>query len=349
MTYCAGWKYADTVFLLGDTAATKLSRPTTPQSSFGELHAEVRGKHVEEMLLKLVPIAPGTAVAFAGDVQLASEIIGFLKSNYDETTPLDSLFSSLVASLGPFDPERAVELILASSSSGAGSYLVHWDTVHGLNARASDYYQIGSLTSYHAALTPQVLSVLAAGKVPPERLLPILTAVVQSYGVHDNLINMNVGGVIFGLRVHAGGLSWQDDTNYVLYDPSFANVVYVSAFVRENALVVSSSLTNDVRILAHSVSTPSSQVWLSSWETYIKTHLSSDQYRYWVFLRTLGKVITVIRREALDRQSRYMRLDATGDGKFTIGMSPELMPILTKSLVDRGDESLPFRLNFLND
>jgi hypothetical protein len=60
-------------------------------------------------------------------------------------------------------------------------------------------------------------------------------------------------------------------------------------------------------------------------------------------------VITVIRREALDRQSRYMRLDATGDGKFTIGMSPELMPILTKSLVDRGDESLPFRLNFLND
>jgi hypothetical protein len=218
-----------------------------------------------------------------------------------------------------------------------------------LNPRNSDYYQIGSLTSYHAALTPQVLSVLAAGKVPTERLLPIISAVVQSYGIHDNLIDRNVGGIIFGLRVQAGGLFWQDDTNYVLYDPPFANVAYVSAFVRDNVLVVSSSLTNDVRALAHSTSTPSFQVWLSSWETYIKTHLNSDQYRYWVFLSTLGKVITILRREDLNRKSRYFSLDATGDGKFIIGISPELMSILVKPLVDRGDGSLPFRLNFRND
>ena len=321
MTYCAGWKYADTVFLFGDTALTKPSRPAAPHSSFGELHDEVRGEHVEEALLKLVPIAPGTAVAFAGNVQLAKEIIDFLKCNHDDTVPPDNLFYSVEASLGPFGPDRVVELILARSSSRAGSHLVHWDTVHGLNARASDYYQIGSLTSYHAALTPHVLSILAAGKVPPERLLPILTAVVQSYGVHDNLTNMNVGGVIFGLRAHAGDLSWQDDTNYVLYDPSFANAAYVSAFVRENVLVVNSSLTNAVRVFAHSVSMPSPQVWLSSWETYIKAHLRSDQYRYWVFLSTLGKVITVLRREALDRKSRYVRLDEIADGEFTIGMS----------------------------
>ena len=44
MTYCAGWKYAESVFLLGDTVATKASRPNTLQSSFGELHAEVRGE-----------------------------------------------------------------------------------------------------------------------------------------------------------------------------------------------------------------------------------------------------------------------------------------------------------------
>ena len=57
----------------------------------------------------------------------------------------------------------------------------------------------------------------------------------------------------------------------------------------------------------------------------------------------------MLRREALDRKSRYVHLDATGDGKFKIGMSPELMSIFTKPLVDRGDGSLPFRLNFLND
>jgi hypothetical protein len=347
MTYCAGWKYADSVFLLGDAAATKRSPPNTPRSSFGELHAQVRDEHVEESLLKLVPIASGAAVAFAGDVQLASELIAFLKNNYEDT-PLDMLFSSLTASLGPFDSKRPVEVILACSR-GAEANLVHWDTVRGLRVQTSDYCQIGSLTSYHSALTPQVLSILAAGKVPPERLLPMLAAVVQSYGVHDNLIDMNVGGVIFGLRVHAGGLTWQDDTNYVLYDPSFANTAYVSVFVRDDVLVVGSSLTDDVRVLAHSVSMPCSQFWLDSWKTYINTHLNSDQYRYWVFLNTLGKVITVLRRDAFERESRYVRLNATKDGKFTIGMSPELLPILVRPLVDRLDGSLPFRLNFLND
>ena len=349
MTYCAGWKYADSIFLLADTAVTKPSRPTSPYSSFGELHAEVRGEHVEESLLKLVPIAPGTAVAFAGNVQLAREVIEFLKSNYRDVTPIDQLFSSVTASLGPFESTRAVEVIFARSKSAGDSCLVQWDTIRGLNPQKSDYYQIGSLTSYHAAITLGVLSLLIRGKVPSERLLPIISAVVQSYGVHDNLIDMNIGGIIFGLRVEGGSLFWQDDTNYVLYDPSFANISYASAFVRDHVLVVNSSLTNEVRAFAHSVSMPSSQVWRSCWEGYIKTHVRSDQYRYWVFLSTLGKVITVARREGFENVSKFVRLVAGQDDKFTISMSSELMSVLQKPLMDRRDGTLPFRLNCLND
>jgi hypothetical protein len=100
MTCCAGWKHADSIFLLADAAVTKPSRPTSPYSSFAELHAEVRGEHVEESLLKLAPIAPGTAVAFAGNVQLAREVIEFLKSNYRDVMPIDQLFSSVTASFG---------------------------------------------------------------------------------------------------------------------------------------------------------------------------------------------------------------------------------------------------------
>ena len=349
MTYCAGWKYADSVFLLADTAATKPSRPYTSHSSFGELHADVRGEHVEESLLKLVPIAPGAAIAFAGNVQLAREVIAFLKDNYRDTMPLEKLFFSLTASLGPFEPTRTVEVLLASSRSSGDPHLVRWDTTRGLNDQKSNYYQIGSLTSYHAAITPNVLSVLIRGKVPSERLLTLISAVVQSYGVHDNLIDMNVGGIIFGLRVEAGNLFWQDDTNYVLHDPAFANISYVSAFVRDHVLVVNSSLTNEVRAFAHSASMPSSQIWRGSWEGYIKAHVRSDQYRYWVFLSTLEKVITIIRREDLGSVSKYLRLVATQDGEFTIGMSPELMSVLGRRLAGRDNGTLPFRLNCLND
>jgi hypothetical protein len=51
----------------------------------------------------------------------------------------------------------------------------------------------------------------------------------------------------------------------------------------------------------------------------------------------------------LNRESRYVRLNAAGDGKFTLGMSSELMSLLVQPLEDRGDGSLPFRLNFRND
>lgn len=44
MTYCAGWKYSNSVYLFADTAATKNLPATTTHSSFGELHAQVRGE-----------------------------------------------------------------------------------------------------------------------------------------------------------------------------------------------------------------------------------------------------------------------------------------------------------------
>lgn len=350
MTYCAGWKYSNSVYLFGDTAVTKTSAPTTTHSSFGELHAQVRGEHVEESLLKIVPIASGTAVAFAGDVQLATEIIEFLSANFEaNANSLKTLFSSLTASIGPFDSKRAVELLLATSNPNGESHLLHWDTIHGLDAVESDYYQIGSLTSCHSALTLQVLSRFVQGNLAPDRLLSVITAVVQSYGVHDNLIEMNIGGLIFGLRTHAGNVSWQEDTNFVLYGPRFCNLIYVSAFVRDNVVVVHSSQTNDIRVLSHSVSTQSLQDWIARWEKHVRNHLESDRYRYWVFISTAEKVITVLRRDDFEQQSRYVSLKKIGDGKFDIGMSPELMSLLNQPLTDRHDGSLPFRLNFRND
>lgn len=350
MTYCAGWKYSNSVYLFADTAATKNSPPTTTHSSFGELHDQVRGEHVEESLLKIVALSDGVAVAFAGDVQLATSIIEFLSENLDaDVSDLRPLLSSVTTSLGPFSRDRYVGLLLAASDSRGGTQLLYWNTASGLDTSESDYYQIGSLTSHHSALTPQVLSLLARGNLAPDRILSVLTAVVQSYGVHDNLIEQNIGGLIFGLRTYAGQTIWQEDTNYVLYDPQVTSPIWVSAFVRDNVVVVNSSQTNDIRCLANSVSTKSVQAWVDKWQCCIKSHLETDRYRYWVFISMLGKVITVLRRDNLDEKSRYVSLKKTGDGKFDMGISGELMSLLRQPLNDRQDGSLPFRLNFRND
>lgn len=350
MTYCAGWKYSNSVYLFADTAATRNSPPTTTHSSFGELHAQVRGEHVEESLLKIVPLSDGTAVAFAGDVQLATSIIEFLSENLEaNANALRPLLSSVTTSFGPFSKDRGVEILLATSDSLGEPQLLYWNSVSGLDIAGSDYYQIGSLTSYHAVLTPQVLSLFARGNLAPDRLLSVLTAVVQSYGVHDNLIEQNIGGLIFGLRTHAGQIMWQEDTNFVLYDPQVMSPIWVSAFVRDNVVVLNSSQTNDIRCLAHSVSTESIQAWFDKWQGRIKSHLETDQYRYWVFIAMRDKVITVLRRDNLDRESSYVSLRKIGDGKFDMGISEELMSLLKQPLIDRQDGSLPFRLNFRND
>ncbi|MEH2056517.1 MAG: hypothetical protein V7K97_10250 [Nostoc sp.] len=349
MTYCFAWKYGDSIYLLGDTAATKSSLPTFSHSSFGQLHDKVRSQYVEESLLKILPIAADTAIAFSGDVQLATAIIEFLKENFCSAETFVDLFRKVNASLGPFDPKRPVKLLLAHAPSNGDPKLIHWDSQHGLDSNQFDYYTIGSLTSYHAALTPQVLSVLVNRKLASDRILPIIIAIVQSYGIHSNIIEQNVGGIIFGLRVCNGEIIWQEHTNFVLYNSTaekFETLDFISAFVRDDVLVVNSSITNDIRGFACSVSTPSIQAWQESWNSFIATHINSDKYRYWVFLSTATKVITVLRRDNFDSENNYFSLQYLGDGNFSFGLSPELMALLKKPLMDRGDGSLPFRLNF---
>ena len=256
MTYCAGWKYKDTVFLLADTAVTKNAEPATAHSSFGQLHAEVRGEHVEEGLLKLVPLGAGAVAAFAGDVQLAQSCLDFLRDAVPTMTTASGLLQSLSTSLGPFPEDRAVEILLAVTNESGGSELVHWDTLRGIDPVESDFYQIGSLTSYHAALTPAFLSQLAAGDLDAERMLSIACAMVQSYGVHDDMIAMNVGGLVFGVQTRNGLVNWQADTNFILYSLDFSYLAVITAIAKDNTIALFSSITDDTRILGHRQSGP---------------------------------------------------------------------------------------------
>lgn len=348
MTYCAGWKYKNAVFLLSDTAATKSVKPQTSYSSFGQLHAEVRGEYVEESLLKLVPLGPGTVTAFAGDVQLATSCLDFLRDNLSIIPVVSDLLDNLSISLGPFPPDRHVELLLAKTSETGESQLLHWDSVRGLNLTKSDFYSIGSLTSYHAALTPELVNLLSAGKLDSERMLPVIVAIVQSYGVQDDLMAMNVGGLIFGAQTRFGSISWLPDTNFVLYDPSFSYKEIITAIARDNALVVCSSFTNETRVLAHSTSL-SRNIWDEGWRQCVKSDVDSGQTPLWIFLNTISRVITVIFRSDVHVESKYVCLTNLEEGRFDLGISSGLMELLTQPLADGNHEGFPFRLNVRND
>lgn len=349
MTYCAGWKYRDAVFLLADTAATKSTKPNTTHSSFGQLHAEVRGEHVEESLLKLVPLGAGTVAVFAGDVELAKSCLEFLRDAIPAAGSTSALLHSLTLSLGPFPEDRPVDILLAVTDEAGRSELIHWDSLRGIDATESNFYQIGSLTSYHAALTPALLSLFVEHNLDTERMLSVASAVVQSYGIHDDLVSMNVGGLIFGIQTRLGVVTWQHDTNFVLYSPDFSYRAIITAIVRDNILVLSSSITDDTRAFGHSTSMPREDLWTADWLHKAKIELDSGATPLWVFLSTACQVITLIFRSEATKDSRYVKLENQGEGKFNLGLSPELMAILQQPLQNRKDGGFPFRLNVRND
>jgi len=350
MTYCCGWKHGQSVYLIADSAKTSQVESVTPRSSFGESHRAVRDGHVEESLLKLIPISSNAAAAFAGNVAMATEAIAFLAQRWPELAlDIPGLFSSLAATLGPFDSSRAIAILLASTGADSQPHLAHWESGKGLVEADASFAQIGSLDSYHSELTPLFVSDLAARKISEELLLAAMTALVQSYGLHDNLIDQNVGGLIFGLRINNGHVEWQDDTNYVLHNFDLSSLTFISAVARDNAIIVLSSATQDVRAFLNSVSVPSWKDWHSKWDKESVAQIMRGQFRYWVFLRTEDKAITVVRRADPTKDGRLVKSTDAGNGVVNLAFGQELIGLLQQPLTDLGDGSIPLRFNFRVD
>lgn len=344
MTYCAGWKYNESVFLVADTAVTKPEKPGLEYSSFGQLHSDTRAGYVQEALIKLIPISEGIVVGFSGDVQVASEIIELLRDNVAYAKSASDLIR-FADSMGPFEPRRGVELLIASSTADGNNELIKWDTEKGIDRSNASYYQIGSLVSYHAALPPFLMDEIAKKRLETEKVLPTITSVIQSYGLQENLVQMNIGGVIFGLYTSLGKVSWQEDTNYVLYSPNGANPFsYISAIARDNALIVNSSVTNDIRIFFHSVSEVDKTINTPEWRGKVQEQLQSDRFRYWAFLSIKERIVVLLTRTNLNEKSKLVNFSHLGGGKFSLAINPWLESHLQQPLTNRNNSKIPFRV-----
>lgn len=344
MTFCAGWKYNGSVFLVADTAVTKSEKPRLEYSSFGQLHSDTKAGYVQEGLIKLIPISKGIAIGFSGDVQVALEIIELLKDNVAYAKSASDLIR-FADSMGPFDPKSGVELLIASSSADGNNELIKWDTEKGADQSNANYYQIGSLVSYHAYLPPFLMNEIAKKRLETERVLPTITSVIQSYGMQENLVQMNIGGLIFGLYTSFGKVSWQEDTNYVLYSQNSTNPLsYISAIARDNVLIVNSSVTNDTRIFFHSVSEVDKTINTPEWREKVQEQFQSDRFRYWAFLSIKERIVVLLTRTNLDEKSKLVNLSHLGGGKFNLAINPWLESHLQQPLTNRNNSKIPFRV-----
>ena len=329
MTYCLGWRYRNTVYLVGDTVFTNVPR-FYRMSTFGEQHSDVSGEHVAELALKITEIAPGFAVAFAGDdVELAIDIVGFIRDNHSNFDTPEALFNALRINM---ELKEYVEILLARAPLNGPATLTKWNTKTGIEQTKSDYYEIGKLPGQLSYITLELFKKVAVEqKTDPAALLPMMTAIIQSHGVHNYLIEHNVGGIIFGLRVGAGQTAWQADTAYLLYDLEFKNLTFNFAMARGDILTVYSSMYGDAKFLPFPSRTRTQEQFYRN----IPQQIDVGRWHHCTCLRLSDRRVTSIYRPLLDIPSRYVKLSTPpehGGRAVQIELTPQFQADLSRPI-----------------
>ncbi len=334
MTYCAGWKYKGSVLLLSDAG-----HPT------GGPH----GSHAAALPLRLVELAAGVAVACSGDAETAAQIITFLRDHCAQAGSATELLDMLTSRVGPFDAERPVALLLASSSAHGDAELLRWTTEDGLDASASDHLQLGSHTPHHTALTPELREGLLAADVAPQRLLPIAMAVVQAQGINELAKGLGAHELVFGLRTEGGEVIWQDDTHVVVYDQDFASCAHASAQARDGAIAAHCSSSHEASVFVSASATAAEQLRAEDWRRSCRIERDAHRFGCWVFVRASERVVTLVIRSEVARQSRLVRVAGVNRGKMDLSFSPELMALLLQPPRDRSHGRMGLQLSVRED
>lgn len=213
MTYVIGWKSETSVFISGDMAITT-SGENVPElsrqlSSFQEKHFKSGDKKIEESLQKVLNLDGNIIFGFAGDVKLSSDFANNLSLRiFQEKINKPEDFVKLI--------ERSLEDCISEKNRVKVQFvfgvMINDDpTLFSYNAfnNCQIFYhkesvQIGSLTNSHLYphISAGIASLFIQGKLPDARMLACVNSLVQSYGVHDNLIeNFGVGGAILGVSI----------------------------------------------------------------------------------------------------------------------------------------------------
>lgn len=348
MTHCIGWIYKGNIYMAADSAVTKEEPASLTSSSFGEVYQEIEGKTVEEGLLKIVCLQNRTVIAFAGNVAQANSIIDYLKDMLPINQDIEDIIKSMGKSLGPFDKNRSVSIIVGKVVNKI-PVMYLWNSINlELKEIRDGVVQIGSADLFHRELNRFLLSLLAQGNVPTDRILPIAMSVMQSYIVHEYMLTKFIGGIHYGLVLNSDEIMWHEDIKYILYDSDFKNVNIITCLCRDGAVIVRSSITNDSRVFLHGTNTQRPIEWMQRWKQHLDDCFSSGKAKYWVFIGILQRNVTVVKMPEPTANSKYFYLKYLGDGVYDFAIEEIFKSFLKKPLNDRNNGSLPFRLTSMN-
>ncbi|MFH0991378.1 MAG: hypothetical protein V1799_15325 [bacterium] len=229
--------------------------------------------------------------------------------------------------------------------------LVHFDS--RFPTRFSDVEetaQIGSMRSYYPEFSDYMIRSFISGTSKPENILGAITAIVQSYGIHSILSEMNVGGAFFGLYLDASGPHWQDDTTYVVYhddDHTLDVGGVITVGIRDDVLFVGSSMINQTKFISSHLTAATMSGWMASWAESIFNILNEYRSEYYIFLSNKHWMATVVRTYG-NLANEYFQVHPFDHNKVAFAFRNKFYEMICDIHAQPVDNELPFRFCWLH-
>ncbi|MBL8298365.1 MAG: hypothetical protein JNN30_08465 [Rhodanobacteraceae bacterium] len=333
MTYCLAWKHREAVYLIADTLVTQGAPAARKQTSLGEPQVQVAAQDfVEERLIKLEELRAGTAVAIAGEIRLAHDIVEFMRDHLETAGSCAALWPTVNATFGPFHPQRHVAILAVESVDGNSPTITRWSSDQG-NEHAPRCAWIGSLPPDPAGRIAGHVLDLARYPCSTEAMLLSTIATVQLLAHHEEFIRSGVGGVVCGLRVEAGETKWLEDFVSAFYEEDGTLDGVVSVHVREGTLAINSTYHGDegsvfTRNRASPTSIEEAKAWCIRWLPYLRHYLNRHvaTCAQWIFINRSRPLATVFLTHAnvADQIAKHLGIRTEGE-QLTFTFSPVLM------------------------
>ena len=244
------------------------------------------------------------------------------------------------------DPDSDVTMILAYRQDGQPRLATY--NANGDRRVQDDVerVQCGSMKAGYHDLTERHLRAFSSIGDSPQRTLVQALGLLQSYGIHDYLIEHGVGGGFCGLYLDQDGIHWQPDILYVVVHPQLADFGFVGSFARNNIWCLFSSMTTaGGLVFAHMKEDESGELYRQRVSPIVRALEEKNdrgEFDFITVLSTGQHVVSVI--EMLGRlEHALLMVEPVSEvpGRLGIYWSPQLQSLLDRIIEPEGYSGPP--------
>lgn len=351
MSYVLGWKTRSNVYLAADSMITSGVTSIDVQSSFGERQICEGGVSVAERALKIV-VDDDLAIGLCGDFRRARDLASSVFQSYRRHREPETALREMIVSNGPFPMKRAAQLIVAWRGEPCPrlfSFNHDWrGTLHELGY--GEGVPLGSVRAMHKDMTQELLKRLfAVERQGSAAYLAAALGVLQSFGIHDYLLDDGVGGSFTGLIVTREAITWQPDLLYLIDEPGKDILSAVATCVRDEILIVNSTITNEPRLFVTTANSENDLAqWAKRWGRFAQSYITNKRFDYVVLLGLKRWVVIVIemRRASESKVLRFLANPAAKDGVSWFELHTDMISALRREFSKPEPDARDFRFGF---